>query len=296
MSRIAVNGVHLNVETSGDGPALLLLHGFTGGVPTWELHLEEWRDFRTIAVDLLGHGRSDCPGDPQRYGFEQTVADLVGILDHLGVTRVAVLGYSMGGRVALLLALHLACHSPGRLRALILESTSPGIEDEAERDARARSDDALAATIERDGIESFVNRWEALPLFATQARLPASTRERLRHQRLANDPTGLANSLRGLSVGAQRPLDEDLGRIDAPVLLIVGAQDQKYRLLARRMAARLPRARVETVSEAGHAVHLEQPAIFARAVRGFLEERAASEERSSEKVVQTGRSDPKSLA
>jgi len=288
MSRIAVNGVHLNLETSGDGPALLLLHGFTGGVPTWELHLEEWRNFRTIAVDLLGHGKSDCPADPERYGFEQTVADLVGILDHLGAIRVAVLGYSMGGRVALHLALHLARHSPDRLQALILESTSPGTDDQAERDARARSDHALAATIERDGIESFVNRWEALPLFATQAHLPASTRQALRQQRLANDPGGLANSLRGLSVGVQKPLGKDLGSIDAPVLLIVGEQDEKYRRLAQRMAARLPNARVEIVSEAGHAVHLEQPATFARTVRRFLEEHTANDDRSSEKEAQIG--------
>jgi 2-succinyl-6-hydroxy-2,4-cyclohexadiene-1-carboxylate synthase len=162
------------------------------------------------------------------------------------------------------------------------------MDDDAERDARVRSDHALAATIERDGIEPFVNRWEALPIFATQARLPPGERQRLRRQRLANDPDGLANSLRGLSVGVQKPLGDDLAGIDAPVLLIVGAQDEKYRIFAQRMAARLSHARVETVSEAGHAVHLEQPAIFARTVRCFLEEHAANENRSSEKDAQIG--------
>ena len=273
MSRIAVNGVHLNVETAGSGPALLLLHGFTGSASTWTPHLDRWRGFTTIAVDLLGHGNSDCPADPRRYGFEHAVADLVGILDRLGVTQAAVLGYSMGGRLALHLALHFALHLPERVSALVLESTSPGIEEASERRARARSDRSLAAAIERDGIESFVERWEVLPLFSTQVRLPARARERLRRQRLANDPRGLANSLRGMSVGVQDPLLAHLGTIDAPVLLIAGVLDEKYRNLAWQMAARLPRARVETVSEAGHAVHLEQPVVFASTVRSFLEER-----------------------
>ena len=274
MRRIAVNGVHLNVETAGNGPALLLLHGFTGSASTWTPHLDAWRGFTTIAIDLLGHGNSDCPADPRRYGFEHAVADLVGILDRLGITQAAVLGYSMGGRLALHLALYCARHLPERVSALVLESTSPGIEDASERRARARGDRSLAAAIERDGIDSFVERWQALPLFSTQERLPARARERLRRQRLANDPRGLANSLRGMSVGVQEPLLAHLGTIDAPVLLIAGVLDEKYRNLARQMASRLPRARLETVSEAGHAVHLEQPVVFARTVRSFLADHA----------------------
>ena len=274
MSRIAVNGVHLNVETSGNGPAVLLLHGFTGSASTWTPHLHAWRDFTTIAVDLLGHGSSDCPADPSRYGLDHAVSDLVRLLDHLGVRHSAVLGYSMGGRTALRLALHLARHSPTQVSALVLESTSPGIEDKKERDARARRDAALAMTIERDGIESFVNRWEALPLFATQEHLPAEVREEVRRQRLANDPRGLANSLRGMGVGVQEPLLARLGTIDTPVLLLAGALDGKYRSLACEMAEKLRHAQVEIIAEAGHAIHLEQPAAFTRTVRDFLDKHA----------------------
>jgi len=289
MRRIAVNGVHLNVETAGNGPALLLLHGFTGSASTWAPHLDRWRGFTTIAVDLLGHGNSDCPADPRRYGFKHAVADLLGILDRLGVTQAAVLGYSMGGRLALHLALHCTRHLPERLSALVLESTSPGIEDESERRARARSDRTLAAAIERDRIESFVERWEALPLLATQEHLPAGARERLRRQRLANDPQGLANSLRGMSVGVQEPLLAHLGKIDAPVLLIAGVLDEKYRKLAQQMAARLPRSRVETVSEAGHAVHLEQPVVFARTVQSFLDEHTREKDPARFENARSGR-------
>jgi 2-succinyl-6-hydroxy-2,4-cyclohexadiene-1-carboxylate synthase len=266
MTRIAVNDVRLNVEVRPAGPALLLLHGFTGSSATWAPHLEAWPEFTTIAVDLLGHGCSDCPIDPNRYRMERCVEDLPALLDCLGVRQTAVLGYSMGGRVAL----HLALHTPERLWALILESASPGIEDASEREARRKNDAALAEAIERDGIVAFVNRWQALPLFATQARLPASVREGLRRQRLDNNPQGLGNSLRGLGAGMQEPALPRLGQVRVPVLLLAGALDAKYCELAHRMAAILPDKQLAIVPDSGHAVHLEQSTAFASAVRLFL--------------------------
>ncbi|OGO50508.1 MAG: 2-succinyl-6-hydroxy-2,4-cyclohexadiene-1-carboxylate synthase [Chloroflexi bacterium RBG_16_68_14] len=266
MTRVAVNGMHLNVEVRGEGPALLLLHGFTGSGATWTPHLEAWEGFTTVAVDLLGHGQSDCPPDPARYRMERCVEDLTVLLDELGIRRAVVLGYSMGGRVAL----HLALHAPERLWALVLESASAGIEDAAEREERARSDAALAEAIERDGVAAFVDRWQDQPLFASQARLPAAIREEVRRQRLRNDPRGLANSLRGMGAGVQEPLLNRLGELRVPVLLLAGALDEKYCALARLMAAALPCARLEVVPEAGHAVHLERPETFVGAVREFL--------------------------
>ena len=274
-ARVAVNGVHLNVDVRGEGPPLLLLHGFTGSAGTWAPHLDAWREFTTVAVDLLGHGGSDCPADPRRYRMERCVEDLVALLDHLGVDRAAVMGYSMGGRVALRLALQ----APERLWALVLESASPGIEDEAEREARIRSDADLAGAIERDGIEAFVERWQAMPLFATQARIPDAVRDELRRQRLRNDARGLAGCLRGMGAGQQEPVLASMGDIRMPALLLAGALDGKYCALARRMAASLPCARTEIVPDAGHAVHLEQPAAFADAVRGFLDDCLQGEQR-----------------
>ena len=266
MSRIAVNGVRLNVDVRGEGPALLLLHGFTGSGATWAPHLDAWRGFTAIAVDLLGHGESDAPPDPRRYTMERCIDDLSALLDELGIRRAAVLGYSMGGR----LALRLALHAPERVSALVLESASPGIEDSTEREERVRSDGALADSIERDGIEAFVDRWQALPLFATQARLPETVRNELRRQRLSNDPVGLANSLRGIGSGAQEPVLDQLSDVSIPTLLLAGAEDEKYCALARRMAAALPCSKLEIVSGAGHTVHLEQPNAFASAVEEFL--------------------------
>ena len=274
-ARIAVNGVHLNVDVRGQGPALLLLHGFTGSAATWTPHLDAWRGFTTVAVDLLGHGASDCPADQRRYRMERCAEDLVALLDRLDVRRAAVLGYSMGGRIALRLALQ----APERLWAMVLESASPGIEDASEREERARSDADLAEAIERDGVEAFLERWQALPLFASQARLPAALQEELRRQRLRNDPRGLASSLRGMGAGQQEPLLARMGGIRMPVLAIAGALDDKYCALARRMAVALPCARTEIVPDAGHAVHLERPQAFAGAARGFLEGCALREQR-----------------
>jgi 2-succinyl-6-hydroxy-2,4-cyclohexadiene-1-carboxylate synthase len=172
----------------------------------------------------------------------------------------------MGGRVAL----NLALHAPNRFWALVLESASPGIADPVEREARRNSDAALAEAIERAGIVAFVDRWQALPLFATQARLPASVREALRRQRLDNNPQGLANSLRGLGAGMQEPVLQRLGQVRIPTLLLAGALDAKYCALAGQMAATLPDNRLRTVPESGHIVHLEQPAVFADTVQQFL--------------------------
>jgi len=110
MTRLAVNDVYLNVEVTHTGPAILLLHGFTGSSITWASYTDVWREYTTVAVDLLGHGHSDCPSDPDRYRMEHCVEDLLTLLDRLDVQRTAVLGYSMGGRVAL----HLTLRAPER--------------------------------------------------------------------------------------------------------------------------------------------------------------------------------------
>jgi 2-succinyl-6-hydroxy-2,4-cyclohexadiene-1-carboxylate synthase len=262
-----VNGVDYHVERTGSGPALVLLHGFTGSTATWAPHIPVFaRDFQTVAIDFLGHGASAVPADPARYRLEHTVADLAALLDELGITRAVWLGYSMGGRVAL----GVAAAQPAMVEALVLESAGPGIADPAERAARAEADEQLAEVIEREGTEAFVDRWERLPLFASHARLPASTRAALRGQRLANIPVGLANSLRGLGQGAQPPLHDRLAGVEVPTLFVVGEEDTKYRRFADESAATMPRAQIAVVAGSGHAPHLEQPEVFRRVVLDFL--------------------------
>ncbi len=168
-----------NVVTAGAGPSLMLLHGFTGGAQSWD-HLKPALSprFAMILPDLPGHGITQASDDPARYRMERCVADLIAILDALDIERTHLLGYSMGGRLALAAAIE----HQDRIASLILESASPGLADAAERRARVASDNALADLIERDGIEAFVARWERMPLFATQERLPQAVRARLAAQ------------------------------------------------------------------------------------------------------------------
>ncbi len=267
MTRLSLGEVALNVEEAGAGRPLLLLHGFTGSARTWEPFLPAWSATRrAIAVDLLGHGGSDSPADPERYTMPRCVAVLVAVLDRFGLERADVLGYSMGGRVAL----HLAAAHPERIGALVLESASPGLETAAERAQRVRADEELAERIEREGLERFVDEWQDIPLFASQRSLPADTRERLRRERLANDPRGLANSLRGLGAGRQEPLWDRLSSLAMPIRLVVGERDARYVEIGRRMASAARDARLEVVAGAGHAVHLERPDAFERLVTELL--------------------------
>jgi 2-succinyl-6-hydroxy-2,4-cyclohexadiene-1-carboxylate synthase len=266
--RLGHDGVAYAVERRGDGPPVLLLHGFTGSLRTWDdLAPALAADHHVIAVDLLGHGDSDAPREPSRYGLESAANDLTGLLDQWRIERCAVIGYSMGGR----LALGFAVHHPDRAVALLLESATAGIADATERSARRASDDRLAGTIEQDGLESFVNTWERLPLFASQARLPRARRDAIRRERLRQRDIGLANSLRGFGQGVQPTLHSQLGAVGCPVLLVVGGDDAKFRAIAVDLAGRIFNARVEVVPEAGHAAHLEQPERFASLARTFLQ-------------------------
>ncbi len=145
MSRVATNGIFLNVEVTGDGPIVLMLHGFTRDARAWEPVLPALDGYRVIRVDLIGHGKSDAPEDPSRYTMAHAVEDLTALLHHLSVDKYALVGYSLGGRVGL----HLATAAPERLWALVIESASPGIEDAAQRAARVESDEKLAQSIFR---------------------------------------------------------------------------------------------------------------------------------------------------
>lgn len=266
---IQANGIYHFVTVSGEGEPLVLLHGFTGSSASWAVQRAAFSShFRTIAVDLLGHGRTDSPADPNRYRMEQAAADIIAILDKLKAVSAHLLGYSMGGR----LALYLVIHYPDRFRSLVLESASPGLETPASRAERQKQDNALADWIEANGIEAFVERWEQLPLWASQAQLPPETRQALREQRLQNNPTGLANSLRGMGAGVQPSLWPHLGELRLPVLLLAGELDSKFVAINRQMHEQITPAQLQIVSQAGHTIHLERPSRFNQLILEFWQQ------------------------
>lgn len=262
-----INGLRYYYEISGRGEPLLLLHGFTGSSESWSFHVDFFsREFQVITMDLPGHGRTESPPEPGRYAMEVCSRDVIALLQEIVSGPVNLLGYSMGGR----LALHVALTYPAMIQRLILESASPGLQTAAERRERRESDRRLATFIEQEGIEAFVNRWQQLPLFASQAALSPSVRDRLRRQRLSNQPAGLANSLRGMGTGAQPSLWSRLLQLRPPLLLLVGQRDRKFLAIGRLIQALAPDARLIVAPDAGHNVHLERPDLFDEIILDYL--------------------------
>ena len=266
MTRVAVNGIFLNIEVTGDGPILLLLHGFTRDHRAWEPVLPCLEGYRVLRVDLIGHGRSDSPPDASRYTMAHAVEDLQALLHHLSVARFGLIGYSLGGRVAL----HLALAAWEQMWGIVIESASPGTKDAAARVARVESDETLAQSIAADGLEAFADRWQSQALFASQSHLSSSVLDEQRQQRLENSPVGLGNSLRGMGAGAQDYLLPRLHNIHAPALFLAGALDERYAAAAAVMAATVPGAEYAIIGGAGHTTHLEQPDAWASQVVPFL--------------------------
>lgn len=274
MTRLDLDGLRWEVRAAGAGAPLLLLHGFTGRGSSWAGHMAALRRaFRTVVVDLPGHGRSGIAGpggiaDPARMSVERSADDLAAILARLDAVPADVLGYSLGARIAL----RLAVAQPSAVRRLVLESPSAGPATAAERVARRAADEELAQAIERDGVAAFVDRWERQPVFASHAGLPPARAARQRAIRLANRADGLAASLRGAGQGAMEPLHARLASVTAPTLVIAGADDATGRPRAEAVAAGIPGARLAVVDGAGHTPHLERPRAFRRLVLDFLQE------------------------
>lgn len=254
---------------AGTLPPLLLLHGFTGCAESWEPSLLEilGRDRRVLTVDLPGHGKGKGVPDPGECSIERVVDGLCSVLDEREIPEADWVGYSMGGRIALAAAL---LH-PERVRRLVLESASPGIEDEVDRTRRKCVDDELAQAIEDRGIEWFVDYWMGLPLFETQGILPNADLQRARARRRRGTAEGYSAALRGLGAGAQPSYWGALAGVQHPVLLLTGELDPKYEEIAMRMAAALQYCEHSSIPGVGHAPHFEAPEFWLEAVLEFLD-------------------------
>jgi 2-succinyl-6-hydroxy-2,4-cyclohexadiene-1-carboxylate synthase len=267
MAKVRINNLVYHYQRKGKGSPLVLLHGFTGSLRSWnELAGELSSQVESVAIDLPGHGQTESSIDPIRYNIEHTAADIISIADDLGLGQFSLLGYSMGGR----LALYLAVHFPERIKALIVESASPGIAHEAERIQRRKWDYDLAGHIEKEGIIPFVSWWEQLPLFASQSAVSEQRRANLRQERVKNNAQGLANSLRGMGTGSQSSLWGALPNITIPTLLLCGSFDEKYVQITRDMARIMPNAELVIFQDAGHNIHFEQLEAFKIILSNFL--------------------------
>ncbi|MBF0495621.1 MAG: 2-succinyl-6-hydroxy-2,4-cyclohexadiene-1-carboxylate synthase [Deltaproteobacteria bacterium] len=256
---------HYQRHGRDDKPHVLMLHGFLGSGEDWaEVIQRLLPDASCLTVDLPGHGRTRIRTGDEAYTLAGAAAGLVQLLDDLALPPVTLVGYSMGGR----LALYLALTYPERFTGLVLESASPGLADPIERQARQERDERLAEELESQGLEEFLKHWYDQPLFNSLKQHPRFVD--LCRRRMNNIPAELVKSLRWMGVGRQPSLWEDLGRISLPLLVVVGERDVKFRDLAAQMVARQPAARLAVISGSGHNVHFEKPDEMAEQIKNFI--------------------------
>jgi 2-succinyl-6-hydroxy-2,4-cyclohexadiene-1-carboxylate synthase len=259
-------GLSRKLFGSPENPDVLCLHGFMGSAA-------DWQDVATaigdrafcIALDLPGHGGS-LDLAPQAYTMEGTARAVVRTLDDLKARRPVIVGYSMGGR----LALYLALRHPERCAGLFLESASPGLESAGERAARREADQEKAKWLESGDFENFLRDWYRQPLFAPLAREAGLLRRTIEARR-RNDPTELARLLRGMGTGSQPSLWQELEGLAVPALAVAGQLDGKYVGISSRMASISPKVEPVVIPGVGHDVHDEAPAQYAALLGRFLD-------------------------
>ena len=247
-------------------PPLVLLHGFLGSGKSWlELAQAFSGNYFCILPDLPGHGENIYLDINSTLNFDFLTNWLSRSLDEIPVSKIHLVGYSLGGRAALAFA----SRYPDRILTLTIESASPGIVDTDERARRVDEDSARAQSILRDGLTAFVENWYRTPLFASLQDHP-QTLSVLKESASRNDPRWMAKIIRELSPGLQTPLWDALSDLSFPVLLIAGEKDEKYVQGIQKMSERIPAAQKNIVSDAGHNVHAEQPGTYISLLKDFL--------------------------
>jgi pimeloyl-ACP methyl ester carboxylesterase len=251
MPHLNRDGVELYYEVHGDGPALLLTHGYGSSSHMWAEQVEPFsKHFKLITWDMRGHGRTSSPSDASLYSESATVADMAALLDAAGAETAIVGGLSLGGYMSL--GFHLAHQQ--RTRALLIVDTGPGFKNDEAREGwnvRARM---------------IGDRWESEGL----ARLEKGSIEQ--RAALHTSAKGLALSARGMLAQRDARVINSLTDIRVPALVVVGANDEPFLKSTDYMVAKIPGAKKAVIPDAGHAANMDQPAIFNDAVLSFLRE------------------------
>ncbi len=253
------------VECEGKGEPLVILHGFTGSTHTFRFLKHYLPDYQLIRIDLPGHGRTKATIS----SMEKCIDDVSIVCKKIGLTKFHLLGYSMGGRTAL----SFAKKYPIFVQSLILESATPGIENDEERKKRIKADEELATFILENPIEAFVDYWEDIPLFSSQKHLPTPLKKAIREERLAQSREGLALSLRTMGTGTMPSLWNHLSTILCPVCILVGESDKKFIQIGEKMISFIQNNEFHVIKNSGHAIHVEQSEIFGTIVNEFLKQR-----------------------
>lgn len=266
---ISIDGNNFRILTQNlesKNKPVVLLHGFAGSANIWKFLFENLNlDFPLIAIDLIGHGKTSSPNDYELYTESAQLDQLNKILIHFNIQETILLGYSMGGR----LALSFAINNQNRIKGLILESSSPGIEDENLRNQRIQSDLSIAEQIDSKELKDFFTEWYKQPVFSSLRNIPNKL-ESLIERKTVNNKTGLTNSLKGFSTGKMKSYWNDISKMEIPVLLVCGSLDTKYYEIMQKMNSLIPNSTLKVNVGTGHITHLEKPDEFLNFVRSFL--------------------------
>ena len=249
MPKIDRNGVKIHYEVYGDGPALILTHGYSSTSAMWEGQIEALsKHHKLVLWDMRGHGKSDYPADPNAYSEALTIGDIAALLDQIGTRRAIVGGLSLGGYMSLAFY---RTH-PERVAALLIIDTGPGFKKDEARTAWNKRAHETAERFERDGLSV----------------LKSLSRERssVTHR----DARGLALAARGMLTQRDASVMEVLPEIAVPSLIVVGADDTPFLAASDYMAAKIPGDKKVVIPSAGHAVNIDQPQAFIDAVLPFL--------------------------
>ncbi len=246
---------------------IIALHGFTGSGLDFDPIVDLLpKKTLFIAPDLIGHGESDCPRNSGYYS-EPFIFELIsGIQKRYRLPHFHLLGYSLGGR----LALRYSLHSNKCLDSLILISSTPGIKVKQDRLERKYADKHLAQNITERGISWFCKEWEKIPILRSQKNIPPEIMNPLRERKLKNNITGLSNTLEHLSNGNLMPVWDNLSTITTPTYLFTGADDLKFTEIAKQMKTLIPLSTHSIIPNTGHLPHLESLKAFSQSLNSII--------------------------
>lgn len=258
--QIHIGEYYYGVTVMGTGKPLVCFHGFSESGSTWDGI--KVQGYRLIRIDSMGHGRSARPMELQPYELLQMLSDLHKVIYAVAGERYALMGYSMGARLALLYALEY----PHEVTHLILESGSVGIEDEGGRQDRYVADQGLAERIRAHDITWFSETWAKLEIFRTQQGLPTKVQQQIRGRRLLNSPHALAFTLEGSGQGTMPYVGHRLSELTMPICYISGELDAKYTAIGAKYFGDVHRI----VPQVGHNVHVEAPEAYRQILERFF--------------------------
>lgn len=261
-----LSGVNIHYRDEGQGYPILFMHGFSSDLQLWDEQLPVLTDkYRVVRYDCRGHGGSESPAEQAEYSQEILVDEALELLDDIGLEKVHVCGLSMGGNVAL----NLALGHPNRVSAAIIASTGAG---SGADESFMEGFKALADILDKGDLQSFSAAFTASPLLESFNKLRPDLVETMKERRMRNNPKGLAHTIRGVLMKRKSilALEGQLKNLNVPALILVGELDLACREPADFMSRHIPRSRLVVFPETGHVVNLERTEDFNREMLGFL--------------------------